>query len=206
MKYMLSFAVAALVSTSAHAEAFNGAYGLVQGGLESNKINSSELFVGSTLGVPTVSASKASNAVIGVAIGYDGKIGSKLVIGGEFGGMFSTGSNNQTILFPAPNSKPVNINYKSQALYDVTLRAGVLVGENTLVYARGGYANSKLKATITSLNTVNVVKGNNNGYVLGGGIEHNFGGKFAARAEYRYINLKGPISRNQFLAGLVYRF
>ena len=100
----------------------------------------------------------------------------------------------------------MNIEYKSKALYDVTLRAGALVGDKTLIYARGGYANSKLTANITSSTSNSVVKGNNNGFLLGGGIEHVFGEKFSARAEYRYINLEGPITRNQFLVGLGYHF
>jgi outer membrane immunogenic protein len=88
---------------------------------------------------------------------------------------------------------------------EVTLRAGIMAGEKTLVYARGGYANSKLKATFPGT-IQDPVKGNNNGWLLGGGVEHALSDKISARLEYRYFNLKGPVSRNQAIIGLAYHY
>ena len=78
-----------------------------------------------------------------------------------------------------------------------------------MFYARGGYVNSKLKATFNvpaGVTTPAPVAGNNNGFLLGAGVEHGFSDKISARAEFRYFNFKGPISRNQLVVGLAYHF
>lgn len=59
--------------------------------------------------------------------------------------------------------------------------------------------------TTNGLAVINV-RGNNNGYVVGGGVEHALGDKLTARIEYKHFELKGPVTRDQLLVGFGYGF
>jgi outer membrane immunogenic protein len=204
MKLMLCVVAAMIAAPAAQAEMFNGGYVGVTGGYEKNSVDSTKLFVDE--GFPSASTDKknVSGASLGLNAGYDVKTASNFVFGGEFAVTFSTSTNKQLVTL-TPTSAPIAIEYKSRASFELTLRAGLMAGEKTLVYARGGYANSKLKATFPGTIS-DPVKGDNNGWLVGAGVEHALTDKISARLEYRYFNLKGPVSRNQAIIGVAYHF
>jgi outer membrane immunogenic protein len=203
MKKYLCVAVMMLAAPVAQAEIFNGGYAGGTIGYEKNSVDSNKLFMES---FPAVSTDKKSVSGIsfGLNVGYDYKTSSNFVVGGEFAATLSTSTNKQLVKLN-PASTPLAIDYKSRATFELTLRAGILAGEKTLVYARGGYVNSKLKATFPST-TTDPVKGNNNGWLLGAGVEQVLSDTISARLEYRYFNFKGPTSRNQVALGVEYHF
>lgn len=204
MNKIIYIVAAMLATTSAQAEVFNGGYVGVTGGYERNSVDSTKLFIEN--GYPTASTDKksVSGATLGLNVGYDSKVSSNFVVGGEFAVTFSTSTNKQLVKI-SPAATPVAIDYKSRASFELTLRAGMLLSEKTLVYVRGGYANSKLKATFPGTIT-DPVKGDNNGWLAGVGVEHALSDKISARLEYRYFDLKGPVSRNQAIVGVAYHF
>ncbi len=212
MKYLLGVALAALTVNAAHAEMFNGGYIGIQAGLEQNKVDSAKLFGDATsnpqiaaLGAASVNKKSVSGATIGLNLGFDYKVSPKFVLGGEFAGTLSTSTNKQLVTFAnAPGL--FEIDYKSRATFEITARAGVLATDKALIYVRGGYANSKLKATFPQATTVDPVKGNNSGFVIGGGVEYALTSKVSAKVEGRFFDFKGPISRTQVVIGLGYHF
>lgn len=209
MKSGFLVAATLLATTGAHAEMFNGGYVGAQAGYERNSVNSADLFKGAGYGTASVDKKSVSGASLGLIAGYDYKAGDQFVVGGELAATFSTSSNKQTVTFSGGGGVPANtkvaIEYKSNATFEVTARAGVLASENVLVYLRGGYVNSKLKATIPNA-AIAPIKGNNNGFMFGGGVEAGISEKISARLEARYFDFKGPISRTQVVAGIAYHF
>ena len=207
MKYYLAAALAMVACAPAHAEVFNGGHIGIQAGAESNRIDSEAAFAGQGLGSVAVDKKSQTAATIGITLGYDSVIGDSFVLGGEIAGTFSTGGNRQTLLFSSAPTSPVNINYKSEFTLEATLRAGFLVGHNTLLYARAGYANSKLKSDASSGGvSLGNISGNNNGIVFGGGVEHALSEKISARLEYKHFEMKGPVTREQVIVGVGYSF
>ncbi|MBV9882687.1 MAG: porin family protein [Sphingomonadaceae bacterium] len=82
-------------------------------------------------------------------------------------------------------------------------RVGAVVSPNVLIYAKAGYTNARLVATVG-----NVRDGTNlDGIRAGAGVEwaipHT---PVSLRAEYRYSNYQDGIERHQGVAGLAFRF
>ncbi len=74
-------------------------------------------------------------------------------------------------------------------------RIGYVIGDTTMVYAKGGYTNARVS---------NI--GNFDGYRIGGGVEHSFG-RFFGKVEYRYSRYDDAgLNRDQVVAGLGVRF
>lgn len=77
-------------------------------------------------------------------------------------------------------------------------RVGVVVGQSTLLYGKGGYTNARVSFLGTGINY--------DGYRIGGGIEHDFG-RFYGKVEYRYSRYEdADLNRDQVTAGLGVRF
>ncbi len=86
-------------------------------------------------------------------------------------------------------------------------RIGAVVGGNTLLYAKAGYTNARVRLTADDGTTTTTLGGQNlDGVRVGAGLEHSFGGRFYGKAEYRYSNYQDDVSRHQLLAGLGVRF
>jgi outer membrane immunogenic protein len=93
--------------------------------------------------------------------------------------------------------------------FDLTARAGYLVNPETLLYVRGGYTNARIRTTMTDVADTEVDGNNQDGWLVGPGVERRVGEKVSARLEYRYSKLTegdGKDQRNRVLAGLSYRF
>ncbi|CAM3073671.1 Outer membrane protein beta-barrel domain-containing protein [Sphingomonas antarctica] len=86
-------------------------------------------------------------------------------------------------------------------------RIGAVVGGNTLLYAKAGYTNARVRLTSSDGTTTTTLGGKNlDGVRVGAGIEHKFGGNFYGKAEYRYSNYEQGVSRHGVLAGVGVRF
>jgi outer membrane immunogenic protein len=92
----------------------------------------------------------------------------------------------------------------------VAARLGAKVGENVLLYAKAGYSNARLEGVITTGGTtgpsVTKISGNGDGLRVGGGVEFALGGGAYAKAEYRYSDYEGGVTRHQAVTGLGFRF
>ncbi len=86
-------------------------------------------------------------------------------------------------------------------------RIGTVLGENTLLYAKAGYTNARVRLTSNNGTTTTTLGGRNlDGVRVGAGLEHKFGEKFYGKAEYRYSNYEDGVSRHGVLAGVGVRF
>lgn len=202
MKHVLSsvaaIALAVGFATAAHAEPFNGPFIGVQGGWSQ-----------SDAGVPStplgdVPVNRTRDSVVGGAFaGYDHKIGSGVVIGVEGG--IQAGIDDSIVRDSAGTRVTLDPRYS----FDLTARAGYLVSDNTLLYARGGYTNARVRTSIEDTAGLQTVSSNRDGWLIGGGVERAITDNVSARLEYRYSDLSegdGRFDRHQALVGVAYRF
>jgi outer membrane immunogenic protein len=141
---------------------------------------------------------------IGGAIGYDVAIGRNFTIGAEAGIGFNVSGKVEETL------GTTNVRLTSGRDIDLSLRLGAIVTPSTLLYVKGGYANSeyRLRTTVggTTGPTVTHTGDDNDGYRIGAGVEQMLNEHVYAKAEYRYTDYGDNLSRHQLLAGVGYRF
>ena len=104
--------------------------------------------------------------------------------------------------------------------FSLGIRAGIPVGNEGLIYAKGGYSRGTFEGSYNSNTTTQVFSGRDtvDGYHFGGGFEISFGGGLYGKAEYvqhRYeraftsmftgTNQYDPL-RHQLVAGIGFRF
>ncbi|MBO9582207.1 MAG: porin family protein [Sphingobium sp.] len=186
----------ALTAAPVMAQNFNGPYVGVQGGWSDEKVRNPN----TDLGVAPIDASRGS-AVFGAFVGYDHQVASRVVIGVEGSFNFNT----KDTLRSTTSGVMIDPKYS----FDVTARAGYLVTPDTLVYVRGGYANERVRTTLTSGTGAASISENRDGWLVGGGVERMIMPHVSARLEYRYTDFsKGHdrYDRHQALAGITYRF
>jgi outer membrane immunogenic protein len=84
-----------------------------------------------------------------------------------------------------------------------------VIGGRTLLYAKAGYTNARVKVSYddgdTGVDNFNYHR-NLDGIRLGVGAEYAVGPNSFVKAEYRYSNYEKGFSRNQALAGFGFRF
>lgn len=89
-------------------------------------------------------------------------------------------------------------------------RAGALIGVNTLLYAKAGYTNNRVKAEYqdgtagTALDLTE--KDDLDGIRVGGGVEIGVGTNAFVKGEYRYSNYEQGYDKHQGLVGFGVRF
>ena len=147
---------------------------------------------------------KIDGVRIGGAVGYDFAVGDTIRIGAEAGiGFLASGD----ARYAAGTS---SYRLTTGRDLDLSLRIGAKVGDKTLVYAKGGWANSqyRARAVIGGVGgpTATDVRTNEDGWRIGAGVEHMITDKIYAKGEYRYTNYGNDVSRHQLLAGVGYRF
>ncbi len=143
----------------------------------------------------------ATGFFYGGTIGYDLQAGKAVYgIEGEVGD--STGSGCRTNVIVAGDTL---CNTARRDLY-VGARAGVVIGQKTLLYVKAGYSNAQILGTyLVGPNGIGNTE-NLDGWRLGGGAEFNLSRKVFARGEYRYTNYDQGVSRHQGLIGLGIKF
>ncbi|WP_324749238.1 outer membrane beta-barrel protein [Sphingomonas sp. LY54] len=196
-RFILPVAAAVLATgaaSSAAAEPFNGPYVGVQGGWSQNDLGSPSTPQG------IVNVDRSDDAVSGgVYTGYDLKVSPRVVLGAEAGVQFGA---NDSITRG-------NVTVDPKRSIDLTARAGYLVNDDTLLYARGGYTNTRVRTAIEEPAGIRSATANRDGWLVGGGVEHALSDNVSARAEYRYSDLGdggGKFDRHQALFGISYRF
>ena len=146
--------------------------------------------------------SKKDAVVGGVFAGYDHEVAPNIILGVEGG--FSLAASD-TIGPVGTDAATIDPNYS----FDLSARAGYVVGEKNLVYVRGGYANSRADVTRTVATVTTSDKQTFDGWFVGGGVERKLLSNVSARVEYRYNNFdadNAKYQRHQVLAGVAYRF
>ena len=190
--------VAPLASAAATAAPFDGPYVGAQVGWQSEKMRD----VKSNFGVVPVDQNQNS-VTGGLFAGYDKTINGRFVVGGEAGLDFASDAQVQS------NVAGTNYSVDPKYSFDVSGRAGYLVNPQTLVYARGGYTNARVRTTITNAASIQSASKNEDGWLVGAGVERMVAQNVSARLEYRYSKLSegdGKDYRHRVLAGLSYRF
>ncbi|GAO54056.1 porin family protein [Novosphingobium sp. NBM11] len=191
--FLVSAAASALaigLAAPASAEPFNGPFVGVQAGWNQDKIGGINTDVGA-VGVN----GKKDSFELGGFIGYDHKINPKVVVGAEAGINWGIQDN---VYGPGVTIDP-------KRSIDLTVRAGYLVNDKTLVYARGGYSSIRARTYLANANAGE----DRDAWVVGGGVERSLTPHFSTRLEYRYNDASqgtGKWDRHQVLAGVAYRF
>lgn len=127
---------------------------------------------------------KIDGLLYGGGIGYDVATASGLVLGAEgeiTGSTAKSSRSNYTTDFGFGRVK------QGRDLY-VGGRLGYVVAPTTMVYAKGGYTNSRLNVLAGSTNQTTDTDFNLDGYRVGAGVEHAMGPRTYAKLEYRYSN------------------
>ena len=126
---------------------------------------------------------KIDGLLYGGGVGYDVALGG-LVVGAEGEATGSTARNSQ-------NSYTSTFGYgrvkQGRDLY-IGGRVGVLAGPTTMIYAKGGYTNSRLRVLAGDTTQTTDTSFNLDGYRVGAGVEHALGTNSYAKVEYRYSN------------------
>lgn len=136
--------------------------------------------------------------------GYDYAVAPKVRLGVE--AAFGLGADDELRLGDADGAIELDPEYT----FEFTGRAGYLVTDKALLYMRGGYQNSRVKATLTQVGEPTLRdKDNADGWLAGGGLEYAFGNNLRSRLEYRYSDLGNggaTWDRHQVLAGVLWNF
>lgn len=194
----LATILAAPFATASSAAQFDGPFVGAQVGWQSEKMQDLKSSIG------TVPVDNTKNSVTGgVFAGYDKTINGRFVVGAEAG--LDVASDDEVTGSFSGTSYSVDPKYA----IDLTGRAGYLVNPQTLLYARGGYTNARIRTTATNAAGVDSASNSQDGWLVGGGAERQLNDHVSARAEYRYSKLSeddGKDQRHRVLAGLSYRF
>jgi hypothetical protein len=194
-KLFAAAAVAGLVGSVNAQSAFEGAYGQIGVGNDSNRLGS---YTASASGdaVPVTSADSGSFATV-IGLGYNFSISKTFLlgIGADYGVIPSSTFNAQTPTTPLKN--------EISNRYNIFLSPGYIINKDALVYAKAGYSSQTINITdlaagVTFGNTVG--KGNANGYILGLGYKQMIKGGFYGFAEGNFYDYSSLTSGNKTLA------
>ncbi|MDO6413182.1 outer membrane beta-barrel protein [Sphingomonas sp. BIUV-7] len=140
----------------------------------------------------------------GGAIGFDGQIGEKIVVGPEVSYWRSRAEN---------VTNPLGGTYAQKSFGEIGagIRAGYLVQPQILVYGIGGYVSDKQRAAFTGPNNsgtagafYNVV--HTSGYQVGLGSEYSLNDNVYVGAGYRYSNYADHTARQRVFLSAGVRF
>jgi outer membrane immunogenic protein len=140
----------------------------------------------------------------GVGLGYDFQMGGA-VVGVEAEATASTADE-------CVNDSLVTgdeLCFKAKRDLYAGARIGTVVGDSTLLYAKGGYTNARYGVDYDDGGdgSDNFSEASNlDGVRLGAGVEHAVGPNSYVKAEYRYSNYEAGFERHQALAGFGFRF
>lgn len=194
----LALAAALTGASPAFAQTFDGPYAGVQGGWKKDGADT----IDGNSGPVAVDRSRDSGTV-GVFGGYNLKATDKIVLSAE--GSFNLGIDDRVSRAAAGTRFSIDPKYS----FDLGVRAGYLVNDKTLVYARGGYENTRAKMQFSDAAGIRSDKDTLDGWSVGGGIERAIANRISARLEYRYSDLgsgRNEFDRHQALLGIAYHF
>ncbi|PHQ63276.1 MAG: hypothetical protein COC10_07025 [Sphingobium sp.] len=195
---LTSVLASAALTGTAFAETFDGPFVGVQSGWNSYEVRNVE----TPLGVAAINDDQQSFTA-GVYAGFDHRLTDRVVLGVE--GSLDTTNDDRLHGSTISGSYTLDPKYS----FDLTARAGFLVTPATLVYARAGYTNARVETMVADDAGTASETRNQDGWLLGGGMERQLTEKVSARMEYRYSDLSegdGKFDRHRVLAGLSYHF
>ncbi len=189
---------AAVTATPSLAAPFDGPYVGVTAGW-----NRDEMASRTVNNAPADAPVDQDSVLLGGYAGYNKTLGGRFLIGAELG--FSGAIDDKVSALTQNRPLVIDPRYS----FDVSARAGVLADAKTLVYVRGGYANTRVRASVTSAGGTFSQSENFDGWQVGGGIERAITDHVSARIEYRYSDFDandGTYNRHQALVGISYNF
>jgi outer membrane immunogenic protein len=201
----LLLGVAAIAATAATAEPFNGPYLGAEIGWQQDRLRSSVTADGRTFST----TDRGDVLSYGAVAGYDARVSEQFVLGGE---VSVTGAGGQIVI---PDTGGIQVD--PRRTFGLAARAGVLASPNTLVYARGGWANGRFSLNDGGERTSR----NRDGWTIGGGVEQVVAPNVSLKGEYRYSQfgrfradvsdfdvdaLSARFTRHQLVAGVNFRF
>lgn len=192
------FGALAALSAPAHAETFNGPYIGVAAGWDRSEVASRTI-----LSQPVDAEVSRDALVLGGYAGYNYRATDRIVVGAEAG--FNMTIDDKVRATSASRTLTVDPRYS----FDLTARAGYLVADKALVYARGGYTNARIHTSLNTSSGLVRAEDNLDGWLVGGGVEYAITPEISARAEYRYNDFGqngGQYDRHQALVGVSYNF
>jgi outer membrane immunogenic protein len=142
------------------------------------------------------------DVMYGIAGGYDMQMGGALVgIEGE-----ASDSNNKTCVGAGTAIDSRTCAKAARDLY-IGGRVGKVVGGRTLLYAKAGYTNARVKLTDDNgSDRITLAHSDLDGVRVGAGAEYAIGPNSFIKAEYRYSNYEQGFERHQAVAGFGFRF
>jgi len=176
MKKQIFIAVAALATApafAAPAEPFSGPFVGIQGGWQQDR----EQVRIDDNGTSDSFRDRKAGFAYGGQVGYDYKLAPRIVLGAEAS---ATGRTGHTDI----GSDTDDYRLKVGRTLGASARLGYLVTPTGLLYARGGYANTRF----TLDDGVDKASTNRDGYVAGVGYEQALTKTVSARVEYDYSN------------------
>ena len=198
---IIAFAVAGLAGTAHAQSAFEGFYGQIATGYESNTIENLDIFYTYRLisgftgsGSSKASSQNASGMPLVFGLGYNFKINNSWLIG--LGVDYSALSQVDTSPYSASNSnggRTPNIQLTVQDRYNIFLSPAYVIDKDKLAYFKVGYSAQTVKSLTPAHNTptayVSAVNTSNNvnGYILGLGYKQMISGGFYGFAEVNYM-------------------
>jgi hypothetical protein len=198
---IIAFAVAGLAGTAHAQSAFEGFYGQIATGYESNTIENLDNFYTYRLisgftgsGSSKASSQNASGMPLVFGLGYNFKINNSWLIG--LGVDYSALSQVDTSPYSASNSnggRTPNIQLTVQDRYNIFLSPAYVIDKDRLAYFKVGYSAQTVKSLTPAHNTptayVSAVNTSNNvnGYILGLGYKQMISGGFYGFAEVNYM-------------------
>ena len=144
----------------------------------------------------------ADGVRLGGAVGYDVAVGNVVTIGAEAGIGWTLGDRERATV------GATRVSVDSGRDIELSLRLGARVAPRTLVYAKGGWANTRFTGEVRNASgTVTTsVREDEDGFRLGAGVEQSLGGRLYAKGEYRYTDYGDDVRRHQALLGFGVRF
>jgi outer membrane immunogenic protein len=151
---------------------------------------------------------RLSGAILGATVGYDRAVGDGVIVGVEATALAST-AKASTLLARD------ELELGASRDVDVMARIGRKVSNDTLVYAKAGYAHSRFsfvyKSFVRGAYDIDTLHRSQGGPRLAVGVEHAFSDKVFGSAEYRHTDYSGfrfssDATRGQILFGVGLRF
>ena len=189
-KFVLAVAASAAFATPAMAEPFSGPYVGAEFGLDNYEVQAEDIIEAGD----EVDGLSGNGVVGGVFAGYDFAMGNAFVgIEGKASLSDAEASYDDTI---------DTLNIRAKESFGASVRGGVMVNNNTGLYARVGWANTTFKVAINGV----AASDNDDGLVLGAGLQTRIGSAASLRVEYVRSDYNDFIKNNAVLAGVAYRF
>lgn len=189
---LIAAGAVAMAATSAQADTFSGPSVGVQGGWVQNSVNDPLTAAGQN-----DLHARRNGGDVGAFVGYDYKLTPRVVVGAQAEFNLPIGGRVTDDVYAIQPKRSI----------DLSVRTGYLVNPQTLVYARGGFVYQRDRADIIPAQVS--FNSNQNGWMVGAGVERAVTPNVTARLEYRYTDLSesdGTWDRHQVLAGVAYHF